>query len=82
MVSGKTTKGQKVGLVLDLVVVGWVFFALSSVYAVSKTCGRKQGNKQPPRHSSCVCRYCVETAVRWGGRYYCLGKCLWLEVRE
>ena len=31
-VSGKTTKGQKVGLVLDLVVVGWVFFALSSVF--------------------------------------------------
>ena len=31
-VSGKTTKSQKVGLVLDLVVVGWGFFALSSVF--------------------------------------------------
>ena len=24
----------------------------------------------------------AETAVRRGGRYYCLGKCLWCEVRE
>lgn len=47
-VSGKTTNGQKVGLVLDLVVVGWVFFALSSVFtlclkpaAISKVIGSR-----------------------------------------
>lgn len=82
-VSGKTTRGQKVGLVLDLVVVGWVFFALSSVFtlclkpaAISKVIGIRA------HHSICFCRCCAETAVRRGGRYYCLGKCLWCEVRE
>lgn len=75
MVSGKTTKGQKVGLVLDLVVVGWVFFVLNNVLtqclkpvAVSKVIGIRA------RHSSCFCRCCAETTVRRGGRYYCLGK--------
>ena len=75
MVSGITTKGQKVGLVLDLVVVGWVFFVLSNVFtqclkpvAVSKVIGIRA------RHSSCFCRCCAETTVRRAGAITVWGK--------
>lgn len=78
MVSGKTTKGQKVGLVLDLVVVGWVFFALSSVFTqclkpatISKVIGSRA------HHSSCFCRCCWQrrrlegagAITVWGNAY-------------
>lgn len=51
-------------------------------HTVSKTCSHKQGNRQPRTPYQLLLSLLAETAVRRGGRYYCLGKCLWCEVRE